>query len=208
MKRLSFFFFIFAALFFPACKDSDDEGVSLIPASGKSGMIHEVILYQGDSTHDGNFGGRLGIDALCQSAINKPIEKPEARGFISIDAGDTIKNMPFNHYFPSEVPIKSKSGNIVADNWNDLTDGTIKNTLFILGVLPNSTQWWSGSDALAFGNLASSPDPEEHCNNFTNNGAANGQLGLSTLSDNYWMAGSAGSGVICSSLYNYLCIAY
>lgn len=184
-------------MFLIACKDSNSDGDSLIRANS----IKEIILFEGNTPHNGDFNGRSGIESLCQSSPNKPNRKLKAHGFISIDNFDTIRNMPFNYYFPADVPIKAVNGNIVADNWNDLTDGMINDSLFNLGVSAvNNVYWWSGVDITAYGNL----QPSQNCNNFT--GGGNGQRGnTGAISSPLWMSGSA---AVCGGNSGYLCIAF
>jgi len=199
MKQLAFLLLILSLLVSIACKESDNDGISLLPANGK-GEINEVILYRGNTAMtDGDLGGRVGVDNLCLISANKPGEKKEFIGFISIDgASDTIGSLPMNNDFPGHVPIKSKTGKIVANNWDDLMDGTISDTLANLDVLDSSSdRWWSGG--------RNGGDAFNTCVGFTDPTSNNGIYGVADQTGVQWVENTA---IGCVNTYFYLCLAY
>ncbi len=119
--------------------------------SSSDGDIDVILLYNAGE-HNGNFddggGARAGIDELCSNSSNKPAGTT-VHALISIDAADTVKLMPQTYGFSSSVPIKNVDETAtIADDWADLTDGTIQINFSDAGILESSTSlWWSGSDA-------------------------------------------------------------
>jgi hypothetical protein len=104
-----------------------------------------LILYEESAVgRNGNLGGRAGADTLCQASANGPAGYINPRAFISVDANDEIRDMPGNYGVPTNVPIQSLTGNVIATNWADLLDNTIAMTLQAAGV--TTTLWWSGSN--------------------------------------------------------------
>jgi hypothetical protein len=204
MKQLMLLLLMISFLIFIACKESDEEGFSIIRVDDKKdGGIHEIILYEDDDSGNywtGNLGGRSGMDQKCRDSINRPSDKPNAIGFISINAVDKIADLPKNNYFPGEVPIKSLTGQIVANNWGELMSNNLggSNTLQTLNVSTSAIGWWSGG---RFGS-----NSNETCNGFTASSIFTGLLG-SIASTNNWIETSPSSDCASSTIV-ILCIAY
>jgi hypothetical protein len=170
MKQFMFLLLILFFLVFVACKESDNEGILLLPAGG----IHEIILYEDDNSvgyWNGNIGGRSDVNLACRNSANRPAEKFEAIGFISIDSVDKIADLPKNNYFNGNVPIKSLTGKIVADSWGELMSNDLggSNTLQTLDVSTSASGWWSGG---RFGSTSN-----ETCNGFTASSIFTGLIG-------------------------------
>lgn len=89
--------------------------------------------------------GRESADSLCRLSPNRPYGYSYVIAFIS-SPDNEIKDLPAKHGVPTDIPIKSKSNVLLANNWHDLLDGEIATTLFNAGVLPSEDAlWWSGS---------------------------------------------------------------
>jgi len=101
-------------------------------------------------TTQGNIsgGGRSGVDAFCSN--QKPSSLSCTGGlhaFINVDASDAILNF-YSIYpsLPQDLPVynpdKTKK---IADNWQDLMDGSIDMSLADAGIL-SSGSYWTGAD--------------------------------------------------------------
>ena len=187
-----------SVIFFAACKESDSNSISLLPADGGN-RINELILYRGNTaTTDGNLGGRVGVNNLCQSSVNKPNDKMDFIGFISIDGtSDTIGSLPMNNDFPGNVPIKSKTGKIVAFNWDELMGPPLNSTLASLEVLAGGTTWWSGGK--------NGGDAYNTCDGFVDGTSFHDGRYGSADSTTDWVELAPQS---CSNLRYYLCLAF
>ena len=200
MKKLILLLLVLGVLFFIACKESDDEGFSLLRVDDKKdgGGIYEVILYEEGGAHEGSIlNGRGGVNNLCKNSPQRPMDKMNFIGFISIDSVDKIGDLPKNNFFPGEVPIKSKTNKIIADSWGELMSGTLNNTLQTLDVIITPEQWWSGKrsgDTIA-----------DTCSGF--NGSGTGVYGNSDRTDINWIEDPS-FGACTSEFRRLLCIAY
>jgi hypothetical protein len=142
--------------------------------------------HKGDLTEGSTYpSARAGADAIV--AANLPanhLEGKTSRALISISDSDNIKNMPTTYGFSSDIPIYNNTGTVlIADNWADLCDGTIKVKLECLfgGMSVSSVYWWSGSDAN--GGYTSG------CEGWTN-GSAGASVGSFTTTDSVWLSSS------------------
>jgi hypothetical protein len=188
----------------------------------------KILLFpttQGGQYDNGKYQGNIketypsareAIDTICRNEFNNVKATypgnyeymQNVRGFISIDATDSISNYPNLYNVPTNVPIMGPNPNntnrLVANDWADLwsADGGVS---YIRNTLQNaiglSGPWWSGS------NFNGNIDPYGyHCNNWTNND--NSVLGISgnnIATDGSWIRNAS---QYCEQ-YNYLlCIAW
>jgi len=156
---------------------------------------------------------RDAIDIICRNEFDNVVRVNYAenydymqnvRGFISIDATDSISNYPNLYNVPTNAPIMgpdpSNPNRLVAYDWADLwsDDGGgnyIRNTLQVAIGLNGS--WWSGSDI--DGRLAS-----DNCNGWTDVGYQ-GRYGNNDVTVTSWIYASTKN---CSNYYYLLCIAW
>ncbi len=161
-----------------------------------------VYLYAADGTHTGNLttpytsSARADIDTLCAPI---PVSGPAtAQAFISISAGDAIRDFPAKYGAPATWPVKSVTGNQIAWTWSDLLDGSINMKLEAAGVA--STFWWSGST------LEGGFDKENNCNGWTEGtNSAQGMEGAHNLLSEEWLARDARN---CNNSLLVLCVAW
>ena len=116
-----------------------------------------VYMFSADGTHTGNLttpytaSARADVDKILltrpsSSSMSVAVAVPSVknkRAFISINAGDAIKDFPAHYGIPANWPVKSYSGNQIAWTWADMLDGSINMKLEAAGIA--STFWWSGS---------------------------------------------------------------
>jgi hypothetical protein len=199
MKQFMFLLLIFF-LVFVACKESDNEGFSLNPVEGKGMEIIEAILYEQGGTWNGSLGGRLGANNKCRLSGNRPTEKSKFIAFISTGPIHKIVDLPKNNFFPGEIPIKSKNGQIVASNWSDIVDGDINDTLFNLGVLPGGQYFWTG------GFLGDDTIGNKTCSGFIDGTVgSSGSQGSADLATAGWEKAME---LTCDTTVRLLCLAY
>jgi len=163
--------------------------------------LRPIVLYeaQGYSPLGGAaIGGRTGADAKCSAAPNRPPGYPYYRAFLSVSGTYEIRDMPNNFGVSKIVPVISLTEKLVANNWYDLFDGSINQSLYSAGVLPTGSLWWSGSNA--DGSLYT----DGHCSGWTSS-SGNGRVGSSDYFDQTWLSHSLPS---CADLYRLVCIAH
>lgn len=161
----------------------------------------EIILYSEGTLHSGmiSSGTRNAVDALCQGSSNKPSNFSNYRAFISF-TGDSISGFTGSYGVPSDAPIKSKTDQGIANNWADLLDGTIQQTLSSAGVLPSGgDQWWSGSNSSGMNTM-------DTCTNWSTNIAMAGTFGYADQTGANWIDNYLTTN--CGDTKYLLCIAY
>jgi hypothetical protein len=153
----------------------------------------------------GSFGSaREGADSLCITArsgytfTNNSCN--QVRAVISLDATDSISNMPMNYGVPTNRSINAPNNFVIAPDWNALRDGT-SGTSLAPNVMPAATAWWSFS--ITGGNFYGSYS----CSGGTSNGGppTYGMVGNSSDTGANWI----GSGQLACNMSNLiLCICY
>jgi len=172
------------------CETECTDGVALLDAGSEltwadfqkvaaPGVV-QVFRTSGTYLPGFDFGNLAGGDALCQ-------ERAEAVGlngtwtaWLSDDNTDAIDRIPDGEY-----QLLSGAG-VIADNKDDLTDGSLKAPIFEdeFGGFPaermqgSDIQVWTGTDADGTGTDA-------NCNNWTNQ-AGDATFGVSNESDSNW----------------------
>ncbi len=110
------------------------------------------LVFVTSEVYNGNLGGVAGADAKCQMGANAAGLGGTWRAWIS----DNLGNSPNSRLYHSTVPYRTvgtsaNGGNkIVADNWNDLIDGSLDNSINMTqygGLLDNNNLAWTGTDA-------------------------------------------------------------
>ncbi len=142
-----------------------DAGRDSGPDGGPAAFIAMYVPAVG---HDGNFGGRAGLDAFCASEMPNPSDFADCgtpHAFVSVNAADEIADMPTRYGYTTTIPIywydprTRMFTSLVAEEWLSLLDGGIVvGQMDGTGVMESA---WSGS--MANGHLATT-----HCNNWSN----------------------------------------
>ncbi len=124
--------------------------------------------------HTGDFGGITGADAFCQSLANTAGLSGTYYAWLSDST--TSPNLRFSQ---ASVPYRLVDGTTIANNWTDLTDGTLQhpinldeygnaavsNMVFTFTMVDGSAGLFQSPTSNCYGD-------DCHCNNWTN---ANGQ---------------------------------
>lgn len=113
--------------------------------------VSKIYLYVVPENQGGTFAsGYIGLNTRVKvdaAAANRPLSLAGKRchAFLSNDNTDCIANFPTKFGFPANIPIVSAvdGTTVIADNWADLLDGSIKVNLQSAIGLANG--WWSGS---------------------------------------------------------------
>jgi hypothetical protein len=164
----------------------------VIPVANAEGC-HRVFVT--NSTWQGNLGGLAGADQKCQNAASTAGLGGTWKAWIS----DSIINASqrLNHSIISYMRM-SEDGTVIANNWNDLTDGTLQHSIDVneyRSIVPISGVW-TGTD---ISGSATSID----CNGWTSSEAIlHGTSGLSSEVDYYWTGSSSGNGSAAGSCSN------
>jgi cysteine-rich repeat protein len=161
------------------------------------------IVFTTSTTYDGNLGGLAGADAICNARAQAAGLPGTYMAWISTNQGS-----PSTRFVQSAVPYLLRTGSKVADNWADLTDGTIDfninrnefgallvNMAFTCNNSPRPV--WTGTNA--DGTAAAN-----NCSNFSSNAmATTGAVGRSSITDATWSL--CGAAVACNNLAPIYC---
>ena len=93
---------------------------------------HKVVFVS-SVPYDGNMGGLPGADAKCQALATAVGLKGTFLAWLSDNTGS-----PSTRFTKSAIPYVRRDGVLVANNWTDLTDGAIANSIGVseLGLAP------------------------------------------------------------------------
>jgi len=83
-----------------------------------------LYVFVTSSTHSANFGGLSGADTICQNLANSAGLPGTYLAWLSDSTGS-----PSTKFNTSTVPYVNTRGQIVANDWNDLIDGTLVNAI-------------------------------------------------------------------------------
>jgi len=89
---------------------------------------------------------RTSLDDACVAgrSTSYPDLPSNVIAFISVSDTDEIRDLPSNDGAPTDRPIAGPTGTIIANDWADLFDGSIKVSLTFAGVT-SGAGWTSGS---------------------------------------------------------------
>jgi hypothetical protein len=140
------------------------------------------LVFVSSTTHTGNAGGLDGADAICQDLAVAAGRPGSYRAWLSDDSG-----APSTRFIRASVPYVLVNGDIVANSYADLTDGSLLNRAISVtetgmsgGFAPNEVWTSTGDD----GQQQLAPD---NCNSWTNGTAAfKGDFGLKSSIGPSW----------------------
>lgn len=159
-----------------------------------------VFLFPSDNTVAADFAGRNTPDSMCQSTHTASLSDLSCaegiRAFISIDADDSISDMPTAFDIDSSLPVvyteDGESTTAIGDNWADLLDGEIDNSIPV--------DWWSGSDTEGAFNDGFA------CTEWTSvDGMDSATAGMSSATDFTWIADSS---FMCDDELQVMCVCF
>ncbi len=212
------------------CNGVDDDCDGQID---EGGICVDKVVFVSSALFDGNFGnghdntlGHLLADVECQTLASNAGLGGTFKAWISgrVDTGaGPLHHGVVDRFTPSPGPYKLRDGSKVADDWADLTDGSldhaIDRTELNLPVSGEVRVWtntttaglaWDNSTNCALGPgtdgvpgidswTCGSPD-------FSPGDCANqsGKFGLATATDGSW-TGTSSSNIACTSLFRLYC---
>jgi len=102
----------------PGTDGGFDSGVDL--DSGTADPL-EYYVFVTNTSHDGAIGGIAGADAICASQAETAGLEGQFKAWLS-----TLSSPASDRLVQSDVPYVLVDGTHIADDWNDLTDGSIR----------------------------------------------------------------------------------
>lgn len=144
--------------------------------------------------YDGNLGGVAGADAKCQSAANAGGLPGKFKAWIDDDGTAPDITTRFRQASTTYVAISS---NTIANDWSDLTSGTLRNhidrtELNVTAPSNVSTDIWTGALSDGTNNIVTSNTA--HCSNWTSNSSGQtGSFGDFTTTSSAWSYASTGT---------------
>lgn len=158
---------------------------SLLFANAHAQTANRVFITS--ATYDGNLGGLQGADQKCKDSAVAVGLGGNWKAWLS-DSSLSVASR-FNK---SANPYKLLNGTTIANNWNDLIDGTLSASITLMesgGTVPANTRVYTNT--LANGNINSS-SPSSNCYNWTSTPGwptlANVGIAQNTT-DGYWTSG-------------------
>jgi len=146
------------------------------------------------TTTAGAMGGVSGGDAICQTRANAAALGGSYLAWLA----DTATASPASRFTKSVMPYVLVNGTKVADNYTDLTDGTLDNAINVTELNGSYTGsvWTSVTSSGAFSSSV-------QCNGWTSNASAvTGLNGTANAVDQTW---TAAGGTFCNSTFALYC---
>lgn len=129
------------------------------PSSSPSPTVTQKRVFVTSSTFSGNLGGLEGADLKCQSSASAAGVQGTFKAWLSSSTVSASSRLTH-----ATVPYKLLNGTIVANNWSDLTRGSIQNPIEI-----SETGSLSGDSTSAWTNTGVSGEigNNANCSNWT-----------------------------------------
>jgi hypothetical protein len=162
------------------------------------GTCCACLAFVTSTTHIGNLGGLAGADTICQGAAGSAGLPGTYLAWLSDPTGS-----PSTRFTQATVPYTLVNGTVIANNWSDLTSGTLRHAIDRTeaggdGTEPNAHVWsntftdgtadssatrrhclnWSNATLLELGNVGLSDEVDEFWTNFNNSVSCNADLRL------------------------------
>lgn len=153
---------------------------SLVFAPAGNGVVFLSV-----ATFSGNLGGIAGADATCQAEADAALLTGTFRAWLS----DTTSS-PATRLSRFRGPYVLATGQLVANDWADLTNGSIARGISVTAAgvdLGSALRVWTGTQA----NGQALGGTNAYCSNWTSSSpSANTQTGLSHRTDAFWTTAS------------------
>ncbi|MBI4039043.1 DUF1554 domain-containing protein, partial [Candidatus Daviesbacteria bacterium] len=148
-----------------------------------------IRVFITSTNYNGNLGGVAGADAKCQTAANSASLGGTWKAWISESAGNSpsVRFNSTSSYRNSNFALLN--GTVIANNWTDLTDGSIQNPINRTenNALAASSRVWTSTNPDGTHNSSGS------CSNWTSSlSSFYGFVGHNSLKDNGWSFAIAG----------------
>ncbi len=126
-----------------ACRNDNDCGQGERCTSNNACVVPKIV-FSTSTTQNGNLGGLAGGDAICQTRADAAGLPGTYKAWLStstVSAASRLTHATVPYYMPDGVK--------VADDWNDLTDGTLDRGITVneLGVSMPNNRPYTGTNA-------------------------------------------------------------
>lgn len=140
------------------------------------------------TTYNGNLGGLTGADSQCQLKANTVNLGGNWKAWLSDDTTSVASRFVHNNQ-----PYKLINGAIIAQNWDDLTDGTLANPINIsesgASVQDPSSYYYTYTNTKSDGSIGSYAGGSMSCSNWlSDQGSAHAAIGNFNVINQYWSA--------------------
>jgi len=154
-----------------------DAGGDVVPIDGPSPTVKRVFVSTTAMT-SGAFGGNAGGDAICQSLSDGRRFGGTWKAWLS-DASNT----PGTRFTHASVPYRMIDGTVVANDWNELTSGTLRHAIDLDETGAQSfVEVWTGT-------VRNGRAEGDHCSAWSSGAATvRGEAGSSSATDFQWTA--------------------
>ncbi len=159
------------------------ETTSVEPGLPTGGEPARKVVFISATLYMGDLGGLAGADSECQSAAESIGLQGTYRAWLSDSTGS-----PSTRFAQADVPYVLLDGSVVADDWSDLTDGT-------LNVAINLNELLGASSGNVFTNTTPSGTvwDETDCTDWTDSAGSIPGNGFPPNADATWTQGGKGS---------------
>jgi len=130
------------------------------------------------TTTSGGFGGTSGADTFCAGRASAAALSGTFKAWLSV-TGDG----PTTRFTQSAVPYRLVDGTIVANDWSDLTDGTLAHAINLdeSGAAVASAEVWTSTT------IAGAPITSNNCSDYVNaTGSVSGICGTTSATGGTW----------------------
>jgi hypothetical protein len=147
----------------PCCKNLIENALGLCAAELTCGTGGPCLVFLTSTVQQGNLGGLAGADAICQQRAQAASLPGTYKAWLS----DSTQS-PATRFVQSPGPYRRVDGVTVANNWADLTDGTLAAPIAVAenGTVFADALLRSWTHTLANG-TAGGVVPNDHCENWT-----------------------------------------
>jgi hypothetical protein len=172
-----------------------------------SGNTPAIIVFDAGTANTGaTFSGRAGLDNLCLTAKNaQSIPGGTPHALISVSAVDDIADFPALYGLPTDRPFASVGGDVIADDFADLLDGTIDMSIEEAGILLGEPGLWftgSNADGTASENTCEGWTTTQH-----SSVSPRANYGYTGNTNSWWLDGSS-TATCAAAQYHVLCLTW
>jgi cysteine-rich repeat protein len=107
-------------------EECDDGGMMALDGCSPNCMLEARLAFATSTLHDGNLGGLMGADTICNMRAQEAGLPGTYMAWLSTNEGS-----PATRFVQSMVPYFTVTGIKIADNWTDLVDATLDASLQI-----------------------------------------------------------------------------
>lgn len=161
----------------------------------------DKTVFLTSTTSTGDLGGLAGADAICQGLADTA-GIGGGRSYLAWLSDDT--DSPATRFTQATVPYLLTNGDTVANDYADLTDGSIQNPINVdeSGGGASSPKTWSNTGS--FGTLLNAT-AAGNCNIWSEGSSGTGLNGLTGSTGITWASEASGSPLACTNLFALYC---